>query len=385
MKSRFIEFGRVSYELHSGPELFALRRHAITTVVTTVVITAAFSLVTTLANAGEVIRNSIAKASSDHRVSLGRVLFLDPRLSGDGKVSCATCHNPDKAFADGLPLARGIGGQLGTRNTPSLFNVGLLPNLTWDGRQPSLEGQAVDPLMNPVEHGIASPSLLLKTIRSDANYRSAFQAAFQIKPSGIKIEHVGVALAAFQRTLLVFDAPFDRYVASEGKEAMAPAAMRGLELFRGRADCIACHTVQSTRANFSDGQFHSLGIGTKGASSNLSDMAAKVINDMRGVETLRLVSDPQFAELGRFNVTRRISDIAKFRTPGLRNVALTAPYMHDGSIPTLSAAVDYEVNYRRRESAGVMALTKDEQDDLVEFLKALTSSEQARRRGGNLQ
>lgn len=306
--------------------------------------------------------------------TLGKLLFADKRLSADGKVSCATCHVPAKALSDGLPVAVGVHGQRGHRNTPSLWNVASLPSQFWDGRRTTLEKQALDPLLNPREHGMQREDAIVSIIRSDAQYRAAFASAFGLSPNEINPKHIAIALATFERTLISNDSPFDRFLYKAESAAMSEAAIRGLDLFRGRAECATCHSVGEREASLTDHQFHSLGVSFETIAPRLADITQRVSAvDGRDLDQL-IAADANVAALGRFAVTKDPRDIGKFRTPSLRNVALTAPYMHDGSVPTLEAAIDSEVYYRGLERGRPLILTPREKADLVAFLNALTGS-----------
>lgn len=304
------------------------------------------------------------------KIVLGKRLFFDKRLSGDGSVSCASCHQPDKAFADGLAVAKGIGQRLGTRNTPSLLNVGFNQTQFWDGRSPSLEAQALVPFLNPSEHGLPDRHALIAGLKGKPEYAAAFRAAFPLARAGITVEQASEALASFQRTLLAGDSAFDRYAYQSEKAALPPAAVRGLALFVGAGRCASCHTIGARDALFTDHQFHSLGVGLQGLGPVLGRLAARVAHG-RGKDNDP--ADADAAQLGRYAVSFNPADIGKFRTPSLRNVALTAPYMHDGSIATLEEAVELEVYYRSAQSVQPLVLTPAEKADLVVFLKALTS------------
>jgi cytochrome c peroxidase len=307
------------------------------------------------------------------KAALGRIAFFDKRLSGDGTVSCASCHVPEKGYTDGVPLALGIGGLSGSRKTPSLLNVGLAASFFWDGRRPSLEAQALDPLFNPREHGLTDRAALIRLLRGDPVYRGAFRRAFGAEPGAVTLGHFGQAVASFERTLWAADSPFDRYEYAGDHSALSVAAQRGLSLFRGRAQCSVCHTLGDRSASFSDGQFHSLGVGFDKIAPRLAQTATRVANSAPNELDKLILSDADVAELGRFNVTKQPADIGKFKTPSLRNVALTGPYMHDGSVKTLGEAVETEVYYRSIEANHPLILTPAERSDLVEFLKSLTS------------
>jgi len=309
------------------------------------------------------------------KVELGRKLFFDKRLSADGTISCASCHEPGKAFSDGRPLARGVNGQFGTRNAPSLLNAAFNTSQFWDGRRSSLETQALDPLFNPREQGLSDDAVLLSMLQNDDSYAKAFEAAFSESRARINLNQLGMAIASFERTLLAGGSRFDRYLYGHEEDALLSSEKRGLALFRGEAHCSDCHLIGTRSALLTDNAFHSLNIGSQKIGARLADLTTKLVRARQSAATLddTILSQEDLAELGRFAVTLVPADIGKFRTPSLRNVALTAPYMHDGSIPTLDAAVDAEL-YRRGSQAGrPLILTPLERQDLVAFLKSLTS------------
>lgn len=313
--------------------------------------------------------------SSPAKVALGRKLFFDKRLSADGTISCASCHDPAKGFVDGKRLAEGIGSRAGTRNAPSLLNAAYNTSQFWDGRRATLEEQALDPLVNPREQGLPGYPALLALLRNDGAYAQAFEAAFAVKPADIDIAQVGTAIASFERTLLAGDSRFDRFFYRHVQDALSPSEKRGLALFRGSAHCSDCHLIGPRSALLSDNAFHSLNIGIQRIGPRMADLTTRLVHARESAATLddTILSQEDLAELGRFAVTLVPADIGKFRTPSLRNVALTAPYMHDGSIPTLAAAVDAEL-YRRGSQAGrPLILTPQERQDLVAFLQSLTS------------
>lgn len=309
------------------------------------------------------------------KVELGKKLFKDVRLSADGKVNCAGCHKPDRAFTDGLVVAKGIKNQLGTRNTPTLLNVAYLTSQFWDGRRESLEEQARDPFVNTLEHGFLKHTDVVEKVRSDQEYVQAFKKIFGIESSKITIEHIANVLANFQRTLVAGDSPFDRYYFSKNAEALSPQAIRGFDIFRGRAKCQTCHIIGQSSAVFTDNDFHSLRIGLEKVMPRLAEMTRHVHDSAPEKLYQQITYDRELAALGRFVVSRKAVDIAKFRTPTLRNVALTAPYMHDGSVATLEEVVELEVYYRGIEAGRPLLLTPEEKADLVAFLRALTSAD----------
>jgi cytochrome c peroxidase len=302
---------------------------------------------------------------------LGEKLFFDTSLSADGSISCATCHRPDRAFADGLTVAKGIRGVTGTRNTPSLLNVQWHRVLLWDGRRGTLERQVVEPLTNPIEHGFADSDQVIAALRDDGSYMAAFESAFG-KPH-IEMANVVAALAAYVRSLGAHVARFDRYHSGGEKTALNQLEHEGLELFRGRAQCATCHVIDGVRPAFTDDQFHALGVGQQRLSKDLARWAGRAVALDTTARELAITTETRVAALGRFNVTLKPADIGKYRTPSLRNVAATAPYMHDGSVATLEDAVERELYYRGVQLRRPLVLTAHEKKALVAFLKALTS------------
>jgi cytochrome c peroxidase len=311
-----------------------------------------------------------------HKISLGRKLFFDKRLSRDGTISCASCHQPERAFADSRSIAQGIGGRLGTRNSPSLINSVFQASQFWDGRRGSLEEQALDPLLNKREHGMPDQKAILAVLKADPVYVRQFAKAFPTDGSSVTVQNLARALAAFESTLIAADSAFDRYFYQQNSKALSPKQQRGLALFTGTAQCVRCHEIGANSALLSDNQFHNLSVGIKNIENRLASLTMRLATQhARGASIdSEVLNDREIAELGRFAVTLEPADIGKFRTPSLRNVALTAPYMHDGSIATLDAAVEYELYYRSAERGFPLILTPDEKSDLVAFLESLTSS-----------
>lgn len=309
------------------------------------------------------------------QVALGQKLFFDQRLSGDGSISCASCHQPERAFTDGRAVAQGIRKSQGTRNTPTVLNAAFNTTQFWDGRRDSLETQAGDPFLNPIEHGVRDASALVALVRADPDYVRAFGQAFAVGADGISTALMNRALASYERTLLAADSPFDRYLYGGDKQALSASARRGLALFRGVAQCASCHTITESDALLTDNRFHSLNIGLKRIESRLPALTTQLErarSSQAGVDKA-VLSDPDVGELGRFAVTLDLADLAKFRTPSLRNVALTAPYMHDGSVRTLEEVVELEIYYRSAFDGRPLVLDVQEKRDLIEFLQALTS------------
>jgi cytochrome c peroxidase len=310
-------------------------------------------------------------------VALGQRLFSDKRLSVDGSVSCATCHIPEKRFTDGLPTAHGLHGQTLARHTPSLLNVRYASSLFWDGRSSDLASQARSPLLAAAEHGLADERSVGTILAADPGYVTAFERLFGVVKDRISIREASEALAIYERTLLAADSPFDRYEYAGEEKAMSPAAVRGLNLFRGHAQCASCHSIGKSFALFTDGQFHSSPLPLSASTSMALGELSQRVNTLRStgqLDTLNALVEMNrdAAELGRFIVSLNPKDIGRFRTPSLRNVAATGPYMHDGSVKSLSQAVDLEL-YGRTEQRYPLVLTEDERADLLEFLRALTS------------
>jgi cytochrome c peroxidase len=309
--------------------------------------------------------------SSSTLVSLGEALFFDSRLSADGTVSCATCHRPDTAFADGKAVSVGIRGQAGTRNAPSLFNVRDQVTFFWDGRAATLEQQVIEPFTNQREHGFPGLAALVDQVRLDQALATRFKEQFGGTP--IDGGQIAIAVAAFVRSLEPKPSTFDRYWTSKDRTVLPDAARRGLDLFTGRAQCSTCHVLAAERPRFTDDRFHSLGIGHERLAESLSRSTRVAMASIPSEIGALLSADAQVAALGRFNVTRKPADIGKYRTPSLRNVAVTAPYMHDGSVSTLEEAVDLEIYYRSGQIGRPIILTPQERRDLVAFLHSLTS------------
>ncbi|HWC77021.1 MAG TPA: cytochrome c peroxidase, partial [Blastocatellia bacterium] len=269
-----------------------------------------------------------ASSVTPGRIELGRQLFFDKRLSADGNVSCASCHDPQLAFADGKPVAEGIGGRRGTRNSPSLFNAMFNSGQFWDGRAETLEAQAVLPLINPDEMGNDSLEKVVERLRSLPEYARQFQENFN---GPVTVESLGKAISSYERSLVSANAPIDRYFAGD-REAISISAQRGLTLFRTRARCAVCHSVNPSFPFFSDQNYRNTGVSTESAGFDLlarrATEAVRVTEPGKALENL--AKEPAASELGRFMVTGNPLDIGSFRTPSLRNIELTAPYFHNG-------------------------------------------------------
>jgi len=310
------------------------------------------------------------------KIALGRLLFNDPRFSADGSVSCAGCHHSNKAFTDGLPVARGLNGQAGTRNTPTVINAAFYETLFLDGRTISLEEQALGPFVNPVEHGLLNHQAIVDVIRQDSNYLQQFNKVFAVQANEITIELVVKAIASFERTLIAGNSPFDRYLFGRNHSALSSSAERGLGIFKRKGNCVTCHEISWNNALFTDNRFYNIGVSFKRLNPILDDFITAV-NLGKNPDDFPLTA-VQRSELGRFNVTKELTDSGKFKTPTLRNIALTAPYMHDGSIKTLAEVIDHydkggDKNRFIDTKIFPLHLTQQEKADLLAFMQALTS------------
>jgi cytochrome c peroxidase len=323
---------------------------------------------------------------SEAKIQLGDRLFHDIRFSADGKVACSTCHEGSKAFTDGRRVSQGFKGLTGTRNAPTVVNAAYLSTLFWDGREPDLEGQSKQPPVNPVEGGLPNHEPLLEVIRKDSGYVKAFKTVFGVEARDISMDHVAKAIASFERTLVAGDSPFDRYRYGGDTEALDAAQIRGLEVFIGQGRCVSCHRIEETQALFMDNRFHNIGVGFKRIRGKEAQTAEAFLASKRAgvsVDETVLTSE-NMSELGRFAVTENLTQIGAFKTSTLRNIDLTAPYMHDGSLKTLEDVVEFYDNGGREKetdplsaflSGGIrpLELSDQQEEDLVAFLKALTS------------
>lgn len=317
------------------------------------------------------------------KIALGKKLFEDKRFSADGTISCSNCHDPAKAFADGLPVAEGIKKLKGTRNSPTVINAAYYTSQFWDGRRPSLEEQAKDPFVNPVEHGLGEEQgfhqFIINVIRKDQDYPEQFKGVFGVNPEQMTIDHVVKAIASFERTLISGGSPFDRYQYGGDKNALSESAKRGLDLYNGKARCQECHAISENYALFTDNKFHNLGVGFKKIQPRLRELVREFRTAKQQDRDLdkSILTDAEVSELGRFVVTLKTSDIGAFKTPTLRNIAVTGPYMHDGSLKTLEEVMElYNKGGEKNPFLGsvrVLDLTEEEIKDIIEFMKSLTS------------
>jgi cytochrome c peroxidase len=276
------------------------------------------------------------------KVALGYLLYFDKRLSKNGTIACATCHMPALAFTDGQPVSAGIHRQQGGRSAPTSINRGFSKAQFWDGRAATLEEQSVGPLTNSIEHGFVNNDEVVSTLNKISGYKKLFNEVFGT--NSITIQQVGKAIASFQRTLISGNSPFDKFDWDGEEKAISEAAKRGKKLFFGKARCNLCHFG----TNFSDEKFHNIGIGWKG-------------------ETV---------DVGRYHVTHNKKDLGAFKTPTLREISRTAPYMHDGRFVTLKQVVDHYnqggvKNPFLDNQVILLNLTESEKQDLVEMLRTL--------------
>ena len=326
-----------------------------------------------------VIQTTGTEPDSEDLRRLGKKLFNEARLSASGKISCATCHAAGQAFSDGRVTARGNGGRTGTRNTPSLFNVAYAKALFWDGRAQTLEEQVRGPLFNPLEHALPDEHALVTKLGTLPEYSASFEKACT-RPCGPSMDTVARAIASYERSLLSGNSAFDRYYYGHEATALSARGRNGLSLFTGRAGCVQCHTITASDALLTDQQFHPSALPMRAeVFENLPQLTTRVrelraSKDSSALNGL-IASDARVASLGRFLVTANPADINSYQTPSLRNVALTAPYMHDGSVATLREAVELELYRRSTTLEKPIVLALEEQEDIVSFLQALTGED----------
>src|ERR1044072_5340945 len=275
-------------------------------------------------------------ALTEAKVELGRQLFFDKRLSAAGSLSCASCHDPERALTDGKRVAEGIGGKSGSRNSPTLLNAMFNSGQFWDGRVKTREAQAKLPLINPDEMGDQSFEQIIAKLKAIPEYTKQFQQVFN---GPVTIDAVARAIASYERTLVSGNSPLDRYQAGDFK-ALGDAARNGMMLFRGKARCVVCHTFNQSFPFLTDGNYRNTGVSANFAEfDSLARRALQLPRDDSRRALDSLTKQTGSFELGRFLVTTNVLDIGAYRTPSLRNVELTAPYFHDGSAATLEDVV----------------------------------------------
>jgi cytochrome c peroxidase len=313
------------------------------------------------------------------KIALGEKLFFDGRLSANGTVACASCHDPRLAFTDGRTVSVGIGSRLGQRNAPTVLNALYNKFQFWDGRAPTLEKQAALPIVNPVEMGQLSLDSAVAHVAAIPEYRDRFRRVFGRPPNA---DDMLRALASYERSQLSFDAPFDHYFAGDSN-AIDASARRGWKLFNTQGRCNKCHAFfdsTSRPTTFTDDTFHNIGVQiVRHRVVALAREAEQRVNrgDTVAIDQAAILSP--MSALGRFLVTRKDSDMASFKSPDLRNVMVTAPYFHDGSAATLWDVMDHY-----NKGAGLrdpwldvdiqpLALHERDIDDLVALMASLTS------------
>ncbi|MHC4463210.1 MAG: cytochrome-c peroxidase [Planctomycetota bacterium] len=314
-------------------------------------------------------------AMTPKRVALGRKLYFDKRLSADGTVSCATCHDVTRGFTDQLAVSEGIKGQLGRRNAPTTLNVALLQTVFLDGRSPTLEHQAKLPIVNPIEMGMSEGQAAVDAIKDDVEYQVAFQKAYRRK---VNYEDIGRAIAAFERTLVFVDSPFRRFLNGD-EDAISSKAKQGWELYNEKGRCVTCHPINPSNPLGTDNRFHNVGVSARHQDfESLAKRALKAMEEDPSEQKLdELALSTDMSELGRFMVTKNRSDIGAFRTPLLLNIGITPPYMHDGTVETLWDVMDHynkggEANLFLDGGMEPLALTEEEINSIVALLFSLT-------------
>jgi len=303
---------------------------------------------------------------SEQKAALGRHLFFDARLSSTGQYSCASCHRPELAFTDGRGHAQGATGQTVRRGAMTLTNVAYNAAFTWgSGKVRSLESQMRQPLFNqhPLEMGLKNDgAAALNALLADANYTAQFQAAFPGEAAPVSMDHVIKAIACFERTLISGRSPFDRYLFDDDQGALSEPAKRGMALFySARVGCVQCHS----------------GINFSGPIVYVGHENQRALFANNGLYDVDRRGAYPPSDQGLIEVTHRGSDMGKFRVPTLRNVALTAPYMHDGSVPNLNAVLDHYARGGRKNPhqdprVRPFSLTDSERAELLAFLDSLT-------------
>lgn len=311
------------------------------------------------------------------RTKLGEKLYFDTRLSADGTVSCATCHDVNRGFVDRRNASEGIGGQVGRRNAPTTLNAAFFEVQFWDGRAKTLEDQAKLPITNPIEMGHKTPEDAVKAIAQDPEYQKAFQEAYG---RGVNFDDLARAIASFERTLIFLEAPFDDFLRGN-PNAISDDAKAGWALFNGKARCSTCHQFNSINPIGTNNKFHNIGVSAR--NQNFEALAARALAELAENDSQeaidRLALETDLSELGRFVVTRNRSEIGAFKTQQLRNIGITAPYMHDGSLQTLWDVMDHynkggEPNLYLDGGMEPLNLSEREVNQIVAFMFTLTDT-----------
>lgn len=321
--------------------------------------------------------NSFDKA----KIQLGRKLFFDRRLSRNKTMSCAMCHIPEQGFSNN-ELARPIGfeGRGLKRNAPTILNIAFSDTLFWDARENQLSQQVWSPLLAANEMNNPSVGAVIDVIRLDAEYPSLFQKAFKQTPNMINI---GEAIAQYQRSLIAANSRFDQWRYGKQKNALTKDEIAGYQLFTTKAGCASCHTIDDESALFTDQKLHNTGLGySESMSTQLKTITVQLAPGVTAEieqSVIQSVGEKTPNDLGRYEVTYNPNDRWKFKTPSLRNVALTAPYMHDGRLSSLAQVVDFYNNGGVKHELlspliRPLNLSKQERNSIVLFLKTLTGS-----------
>ncbi|ORU92182.1 MAG: hypothetical protein A6F70_01890 [Cycloclasticus sp. symbiont of Bathymodiolus heckerae] len=315
------------------------------------------------------------------KIALGRKLFFDRRLSLNGTFSCAMCHVPEQGFSHNeLATAVGIEGRSGRRNSPTIFNVAYAKTLFHDGRDDNLEEQIWGPLLAHNEMGNPSVANVLRKIRSLSDYHGLFESTFN-KP--LSMETLGMAFASYQRSLNSANSPFDQWHFGHNDTAVNASVKRGFQLFKGKANCIACHNVSKNSALFTDHKLHNTGHGYQISMHQRPKKQKILIAPGQYIEIdsdlFGSVSEKKPNDVGLYEITEDPKDRWKYKTPTLRNVALTAPYMHDGAFKTLEEVISFYnqggvQNIDLDHLMKPLGLNSSEKTDLLAFLNSLTGS-----------
>lgn len=314
------------------------------------------------------------------KIQLGRKLFYDRRLSLNETMSCAMCHIPEQGFTNNeLKTAVGIEGRTVRRNAPTIYNAAYYSNIFHDGRETRLEHQVWQPMLASNEMANPSIGYVIEKIRRLPDYKGLFETAFG--GDGPAIETIGMAIASYERTLVTGNSPFDRWKFGGDKRALSGAAQRGFRIFTGKGNCVVCHTIDDRHALFTDDSFHNTGLGWQSSAGGepreyIVQLAPGVVARVPSA-VIESVGEPPPSDLGRYEVTQDPADRWRYRTPSLRNVALTSPYMHDGTFRTLTDVVAFYnkggiANPLLDPEIRPLGLTRAEMDDIVAFLESLT-------------
>ncbi|MBB4597344.1 cytochrome-c peroxidase [Xanthomonas arboricola] len=304
------------------------------------------------------------------KADLGETLFRDTTLSASQTLACTSCHDPNKAFAQDVAVPTVYGQRTGTRNVPSLLDLRHFTHFFWDGREERLDQAAIAAFTNQAEMAQPDMSMVIKEVSQRLDYRTQFKAAFG--DERVDQERISSAILAYLASVTTGRSRYDAFVAGN-TTAMTIEERRGLDVFRGKAECSSCHALEGAPAAFTDNQFHHSNVGMDRMAGQVGiTIESFKAKREQGVPVAELVlSDPDMAALGRFAISGQGNDLAAYRTPTLRNVTRTPPYMHDGSVRSLEEAIQREIYYRSLARGRPISLTAGEQNDLHAFLHAL--------------